>query len=151
MTVNAGAFVKLQLLMPGETAAPGTPTGKTGSPTAQTAGTGYTVTVNAVDANWNLISINDTVCDHLQRRQRRFAGQRGAGGGTRTFSLTNKTAGSWTVTATDVTQAGITASTSIPSRSIRGRLRSCSCWCRARPPPRAPYRQDGHADGAEHG
>src|SRR5881394_2830906 len=32
-TVTAGAFVKLQLLVPGETAAPGTPTGKTGSAT----------------------------------------------------------------------------------------------------------------------
>ena len=49
--VNLGAFAQLQVLLPGETAAPGTPTGKTGSPTAQTAGTGYTVTVNAVDAN----------------------------------------------------------------------------------------------------
>ena len=52
-TINAGAFTKLQLLMPGETAAPGTASGKTGSPSAQTAGTSFNVTVNAVDANWN--------------------------------------------------------------------------------------------------
>src|SRR5207247_8520379 len=37
MTVNTGAFVKLQLLVPGETAAPGSVAGKTGSPSAQTA------------------------------------------------------------------------------------------------------------------
>ena len=40
--------------MPGETAAPGTTNGKTGTPNAQTAGNSFTVTVNAVDANWNL-------------------------------------------------------------------------------------------------
>src|SRR6185503_15965502 len=56
ITVNAGAFVKLQLLVPGETAAPGSATGKNGSPAAQAAGTSYNVTVNAVDANWNLVS-----------------------------------------------------------------------------------------------
>src|SRR5262249_42581687 len=56
ITVNAGAFAKLQLLVPGETASPGTSTGKTGTPSAQTAGTGFNVTVNSVDANWNLIS-----------------------------------------------------------------------------------------------
>src|SRR5881392_1000808 len=61
-TVNPGPFAKLQILVPGETAAPGTATGKTGAPTAQTAGTGYSVTVNAVDADWNLVStVADTV------------------------------------------------------------------------------------------
>src|SRR5262249_55955520 len=61
VTVNAGAFAKLQVLAPGETAAPGSATGKTGTPNAQTAGTAFNVTVNSVDANWNLISTNDTV------------------------------------------------------------------------------------------
>src|SRR5204863_2459260 len=60
MTVNAGAIVKLQLLVPGETAAPGTATGKTGTPTAQS-GTAFNVTVNAVDANWNLVSSTHAV------------------------------------------------------------------------------------------
>src|SRR5207253_941236 len=35
ITVNAGTFTKLQLLVPGETAAPGSATGKTGTPTGQ--------------------------------------------------------------------------------------------------------------------
>src|SRR5207302_6479955 len=62
IAVSPGAFAKLQLLAPGETAAPGSSTGKTGSPTAQTAGTSFNVTVNAVDANWNLVSsAGDTV------------------------------------------------------------------------------------------
>jgi hypothetical protein len=61
-TAIAAAFTKLQTLLPGETAAPGTPTGKMGTPNVQTAGSVFTVTVNAVDANWNLVStITDTV------------------------------------------------------------------------------------------
>src|SRR5205085_7413944 len=60
--VTPGTFAKLQLLVPGETAAPGSSTGKTGTPTAQAAGTGLTATVNAVDANWNpLTNVTDSV------------------------------------------------------------------------------------------
>ena len=67
ITVTAGAFAKLQLLMPGETAAAGTTTGKTGTPSAQTAGTAFNVTVNAVDANWNVVNtVTDTVDIYLQ-------------------------------------------------------------------------------------
>jgi len=45
-------------LLPGETAAPGTALGKTGAPTAQTAGTALlsAVVVNRVDANWNVVT-----------------------------------------------------------------------------------------------
>src|SRR2546426_3568535 len=59
ITVNAGTFTKLQLLVPGETAAPGTSSsglGKTGSPSARSAGSSVTVTVNAVDADWNKVT-----------------------------------------------------------------------------------------------
>lgn len=52
----AGAFTQLQVLLPGETAAPGTPSGKTGSPRPQTAGIPFFVTVNACDATWNPVS-----------------------------------------------------------------------------------------------
>src|SRR5436309_16088931 len=57
-TVNAGAATKLQILLQGETAAPGTATGKTGSPTAQTAGTALTggVVVNRLEGNWMVAS-----------------------------------------------------------------------------------------------
>src|SRR5204863_8825159 len=56
LTVNPATFVKLQLLVPGETAAAGTVTGKTGAPASQTAGTAFNVTVNAVDDNWNIVT-----------------------------------------------------------------------------------------------
>src|SRR6185295_13994533 len=61
ITVNAGPFVKLQVLVPGETAAPGSATGRSGTPAAQAAGTAFNVTANAVDANWNLVSSTHTV------------------------------------------------------------------------------------------
>src|SRR5206468_8270151 len=61
VAVNAGGFTKLQVLMPGESAAPGTASGKSGTASAQTAGTAFNATVRAVDANWNLINTNDTV------------------------------------------------------------------------------------------
>jgi len=61
VVVNGGPIAKLQLLLPGESAAPGTSSGKTGTPLPQTAGTPFNVTVNAVDANWNVSNTNDTV------------------------------------------------------------------------------------------
>jgi hypothetical protein len=61
MVITAGALAKLQLLMPGETAAPGTATGKTGTPTNQQQSVAFTVTVNGVDANWNVKSTVDAV------------------------------------------------------------------------------------------
>src|SRR5262249_52198312 len=62
ITVSPGAFTKLQVLVPGETAAPGSATGKTGTPSAQIAGISLNVNVNAVDANWNLVnSVSDVV------------------------------------------------------------------------------------------
>src|SRR5262245_5250458 len=52
---HAGPYSRLQVLVPGETAAPGTPTGKTGSPLAQTVGVPFSITVRATDSNWNLV------------------------------------------------------------------------------------------------
>src|SRR2546422_9810203 len=56
ITVNPSAFTSLQILLPGETASPGSATGKTGTPLAQTVVVPFTFTVKAVDANWNLIT-----------------------------------------------------------------------------------------------
>src|SRR5439155_1444047 len=61
VVVSPGAFSKLQLLAPGETAAPGTVSGKSGTPNPQSAGSAFSVTVNAVDPYWNIVNTNDTV------------------------------------------------------------------------------------------
>ena len=51
----AGPYSRLQVLLPGESAAPGTTTGKTGTPNRQTANVPFTVTVRACDSGWNLV------------------------------------------------------------------------------------------------
>jgi predicted nucleotidyltransferase len=119
ITVNAGAFTKLQLLVPGEVADPGSATGKTAaSPTAQTAGTAFNVTVNAVDANWNLVSsVTDTVAITSSDTNATLPSNTALVAGTKTFSVTLKTAGSKTVTATDSSDGAKTANTS-PSITV---------------------------------
>ncbi|UCH82886.1 MAG: hypothetical protein JSW50_10450 [Candidatus Latescibacterota bacterium] len=52
-SADSYAYTKLQVLLPGETAAPGTPSGKTGAPLAQTLGIPFNVIVRACDDSWN--------------------------------------------------------------------------------------------------
>src|SRR5438445_450248 len=101
--VSAGFFSKLQLLVPGETAAPGTASGKTGTPTAQAAGTPFNVTVNAVDANWNLINtISDTINLTSSDSNAALPANTALVSGTKTLSVTLNTVGSTTLSVIDV-------------------------------------------------
>src|SRR5207249_4678955 len=98
LAVYAGPFVKLQLLAPGESATPGTATGKSGTPTAQAAGTSFNVTVNAVDANWNLVNtVSDTVAITDTDLNNTAPANTSLVSGTQAFSITLKTSGSQTV------------------------------------------------------
>jgi len=54
-------YTQLQVLVPGETAAPNTPTGKTGTPILETNGMAFDVIVNAVDATFNVCNNSDQV------------------------------------------------------------------------------------------
>src|SRR5439155_1526498 len=111
-------FTKLQLLMPGETAAPGTASGKTGTPNAQTAGTAFTVTVNAVDANWNVVTtVTDMVGITSSGTNASLPANAAFSSGTKQFSVTLNTVQTATVTATDITDGSKTASTS-PSITV---------------------------------
>lgn len=112
MVINAGAFSKLQILAPGEAAAPGTAAGKTGAPVSQSVGTSFNVVINAVDANWNLIpSINDMVGLTCSDANAILSANAPLGGGTAMLSVTPRTAGSATVTARDVTDTSKTSNT----------------------------------------
>ena len=111
-TVVAGVFTKLQALVPGEIAAPGTASGKTGTPTAQMAGTLFTLTVNAVDANWNVVASTDVVGITSSDPAATLPASAALVAGTRTFSVTLNTVGSRTVTATDLNNGAKTAATS---------------------------------------
>src|SRR6266404_187351 len=117
VSVNPGSFAKLQLLVPGETAAPGTGSGKTGTPGAQTAGSAFIVSVNAVDANWNLVNTNDTVSINSSDANAALPSSAGLVSGTKVFSVTLKTAGSATLTSSNTTHSAIPSSTS-PSIAV---------------------------------
>jgi hypothetical protein len=63
----AQSYTKLQVLLPGEAAAPGSPSGKIGAPKVQTAGIPFSITVRACDDSWNtvtsvtnIVSVNST-------------------------------------------------------------------------------------------
>jgi anti-sigma factor ChrR (cupin superfamily) len=100
ITINAGAFAKLQVLVPGESAAPGSASGKTGSAVAQTAGSAFNVTVNGVDANWNLVATaTDMVGVTSSDASATLPANAALSSGTKTFSVTLNTVGSRTVTA----------------------------------------------------
>jgi hypothetical protein len=111
VTTTAGAFNRLQILAPDETAAPGTATGKTGTPGDQTKGINFNVTVNAVDANWNGVNTTDTVRITSTDVAATLPPNAALVAGTKTFAVTLDTLGSFTVTATDVTDGSKTANT----------------------------------------
>jgi hypothetical protein len=110
---------QLQVLWPGETAAPGTATGKTGTPTpVSVSGTqagSVTFTVNAVDDKWNLISsVGDTVAITSSDSTAVLPANAALSGGTGTFTITFSKTGTPTVTASDVTTTTVKPNTSSP-------------------------------------
>jgi len=111
--VRAGAFTKLQLLVPGEAADPGSAAGKTGSPIAQVTNATFTATVHAVDANWNRVaSVTDTVRLTSSDGSATLPPDTALVAGTKDLSVTLATAGSQTLTASDLTNPSKTAHTS---------------------------------------
>jgi hypothetical protein len=104
-------FVKLQVLMPGETAAPNTPTGKTGTPDPQTMGTSFNVTVNAVDEFWNIVPSSDTINITCSDPAATLPADGALISGSKTFAVTIYSADNFTVTATDVTDSTKTPNT----------------------------------------
>jgi len=124
VTVNVGTVAKLEILVPGETTAPGTSTGKTGSPSSQSLGVAIAngIVVNAVDANWNTVTgATPNVAITSSDTSATIADDNGAAAGNLTLgagagtlsSFTFNNGGAQTITATDA--AGILASsTSAP-------------------------------------
>jgi len=96
-------FNGLQVLLPGETAAPGTLTGKTGTPTATDTATLVNVTVNAVDTNgWYLISgVADNIGISSSDTSAILPNNANMVNGTVTLQILFQTTGSQTVTATN--------------------------------------------------
>ncbi len=102
--------------MPGETAAPVTALGKTGTPDPQQAFIPFAVTVSAVDSNWNLAATaHDTLDITSSDATATLPADAALSGGTATFSVTFGTAETATVTASDVSDATKTANTGTPT------------------------------------
>lgn len=99
------AASQLQVLLPGETNAPGTVTGKTGTPLPQTLFTPFDITVNACDSSWHIAkSCNDTVSFTSTDSSAILPSNAPLVRGTLTIQGQTyfDTSGTWTITATDV-------------------------------------------------
>lgn len=107
-------FTKLQVLLPGETAAPGTATGKTGTPTAVQVFTPFDIVVNAVDNDWYPITgVTDTIHLATDDTTATVPADAQLVNGTATFTGAYFGAeGTFTFTATDVTDPTKGAGTS---------------------------------------
>jgi hypothetical protein len=112
IAVAPGPFVKLQILVPGQVSDPGSTTGNTGTVTGQTANTPFNVSINAVDAYWNVVSATDTVAITSSDGNAYLPADAALVGGSITVSVTAQTGGPTTFTATDVSDGTKTAATS---------------------------------------
>ncbi|OGA41330.1 MAG: hypothetical protein A3G26_10940 [Betaproteobacteria bacterium RIFCSPLOWO2_12_FULL_65_110] len=122
-TGTSNSFVvapKLQILVPGETAAPvaypgPAGSGKTGTPTNQTAGTAFTVTINAVDEGWNVVTTaTDTVSISSSDPAAVLPPAAALVSGTQTFSVVLNTPSSQTLTATITAPTRADTSSAVP-------------------------------------
>ena len=117
LTITAGSFAQLQLLVPGETAAPGTTTGKTGTPSTEYVNGQFLVTVNAVDQYWNVVSsVNDAVQITSNDPNAVLPSDSVLANGTGAFNLAlekiSHNPATTTLAAADVTNIGIPSDTS---------------------------------------
>jgi hypothetical protein len=118
-----GAFTRLQVLLPGEAAAPGTGSGKTGTPRAQTEGVPFNVTVRACDGQWNTVpSVTDVVSLMSSDASATLPASVALQAGTRTFSVTFHAGGTFTIFAHDESDPTIPdgASAQVVSLVIQG-------------------------------
>ncbi|HXS81405.1 MAG TPA: Ig-like domain-containing protein [Methylomirabilota bacterium] len=115
----AGPYTRLQVLLPGETAAPGTPSGKTGVPRAQTVGVPFTLTVNACDDTWTRVtSITNTVRVLSSDASATLPAPAQLASGTGTFGVTLNASGSFTMFVDDQTDGTIPDGTSASVQAL---------------------------------
>lgn len=115
----AGPFTRLQVLLPGETAAPGSPSGKTGTPDPQTAGIPFIVTVRACDDSWYLVdTVTHTIRILSTDASASLPASAQLAGGTGQFMVILNAGGDFTVMARDETDVTVADGVSSPVRSI---------------------------------
>ncbi len=110
---QAQTYTKMLVLLPGETAAPGTPSGKTGAPAAQTVNVPFTVRVMACDASYNIVtSITHVVSLTSSDESATLPPNTQLVNGQTELTVTMNAAGSFTVTASDESDPTIPDATS---------------------------------------
>jgi hypothetical protein len=107
---------QLQVLLPGESNAPNTPTGKIGTPDPQALYYTIDLTINHCDATWHIVPSSDTVAITSTDTLAYLPSNTALVNGTATISgeFYFQSSGTWTITATDVTTNTVTAGTSSP-------------------------------------
>lgn len=109
----AFAYTQLQVLLPGESPAPGTGTGKTGTPLAQTVGIPFSVLVRACDGSWNTdVTVTNVVSLASSDAGATLPASTALVSGQATLAVTFNAAGSFTVSATDDSDPTIPKATS---------------------------------------
>jgi len=104
----AGAYTRLQILLPGETAAPGTTSGKTGTPRPQTTGVPFDITVRACDSSWTTVTtVTDAIKILCSDASATLPAPAQLGAGTRFFTVALNAAGTFTFQAHDQTDTTI--------------------------------------------
>jgi hypothetical protein len=98
----------MQVLLPGEAAAPGTLTGKTGAPDAQTVGVPFNVTIRACDDDWYTVTgISDAVEWDATDQSADLPATAAMNGGQLSATLTLHAAGSFTISGQDLSDPTI--------------------------------------------
>ena len=111
--VLAGPFSRLQVLLPGESPAPGTVSGKTGTPQVQTVGVSFNITVRACDDQWNTATgTTDAIQVLSSDASATLPAPAQLVSGTRIFPVTFNAAGTFVVYAHDQTDGTIADATS---------------------------------------
>ncbi len=115
----AGPYSRLQVLLPGETAAPGTPSGRTGAPLPQTAEVPFTITVRACDDTWNTVPTVTNVIQILSTDgSATLPAPAQLVSGEGTFTVTFNAGGTFTIFAHDQTDNTIPDAASFPVASL---------------------------------
>jgi hypothetical protein len=115
----AGPYTRLQVLLPGESAAPGTPSGKTGTAQAQTSGVPFSVTVRACDDTWATVtSVTHTMQILSSDASATLPGAAQLVSGTGSFTVTFNASGAFNVRTHDQTDPTIPDGTSATVQSL---------------------------------
>ncbi len=112
-SVHPGTFSRVQIVVPGQTADPGSAAGLFGSAATQGAGQAFTVEVYATDDYWNPLPSGDTVRIISNDPLASTPVSGALSNGFRQFTLSLGTVGSQTLTVSDQSSGGITGMTSM--------------------------------------